>query len=381
MAEFVLASSDTQRHARPLTHARTVTFAEPLELELGESLPVVSVTYESYGQLSPAKDNVVLILHALSGDSHVARHDAEDDPGWWDAMVGPGKPIDTRRYFVLCANTLGGCRGTTGPGDVDPRTGETYGGSFPLITIGDIVAVQRRLLDHLDIPRVCAVIGGSMGGHQALDFATRFPEVVDRAIVLASSAYLTDQALAFDVVGRNAITRDPAYRQGRYADAGVTPNDGLAVARMLAHITYVSRESMATKFQRKRQRVADVKSEFEASFAVGSYLAHQGARFVERFDANSYIALTRAMDMFDLAAAPAGLAAALTPARCRWLVVSFSTDWLFPPEQSQEITSALRDAGKPVAYHNIDTPHGHDAFLLADDIARYGPLVEAFLGE
>jgi homoserine O-acetyltransferase len=372
-------SSDSQRHARPLRYAEQVTLDEPLELERGGRLPSVTVSYETYGRLSPTRDNAVLVCHALSGDSHVARHDDADDSGWWDLVVGPGKPIDTDRYFVISPNLLGGCRGTTGPNSINPETGRPYGPDFPVVTIGDLAEVQRRLVDHLGIERLLAVVGGSLGGHIALWWATQLPDRLAGALVLASSARLTSQALAFDVVGRNAILRDPEYQAGQYYDRGAGPQVGLALARMLAHVTYLSREAMTEKFDADRLTPREIRTEFETRFSVGSYLAHQGDRFVERFDANSYLTLTMALDLFDLGPTPEALAAALARSKCRWLVVSFTTDWLFPPFQSQEIVDALIRAEKPVTYCNVPSDCGHDAFLLPDDLDRYGELVRLFL--
>ena len=375
-----LFDSDGARHARPLRHAQTVTFDETFELELGGRLPSVTVVYETYGQLDAARDNAVLVCHALSGDSHVARHDASDDPGWWDIMVGPGLPIDTSRYFVVCPNLLGGCRGTTGPGSINPATGRPYGRDFPTITIGDMVEVQRRLLDHLGVDRLLAVVGGSVGGHQALAWATRFPDRVRSVVAVATSPRLTSQALAFDVVGRNAIRRDPHYHGGQYYGDKRGPEVGLAIARMIGHITYLSRESMKQKFEPDRLHPRDLAIEFEKTFSVGTYLGYQGQKFVERFDANSYMVLSMAMDLFDLGGTPGELAAVLRPASCRWLIISFSSDWLFPPFQSRDMVNALIANRAPVSYCNVQSDCGHDAFLLPNDIERYGELVRAFLG-
>lgn len=372
-------SSDSIRSARPLPYAQRADFERPLVLERGAVLPQVSVVYETYGKLSPARDNAVLICHALSGDSHVARHNDQDDPGWWDLLVGPGKAIDTNRYFVICPNVLGGCRGTTGPHSVNPETGRRYGSDFPLITVGDIVRVQQWLVEHLGIEQLLAVVGGSLGGHMALDWAIRFPEKLQGVVALATSPRLTSQALAFDIVGRNAILRDPAYHGGQYYDHEEKPTVGLALARMLGHITYLSREAMIEKFDTRRQEPYQIQTQFETKFAVGSYLAHQGDKFVERFDANSYLALTMALDMFDLGQTPQQLSQRLAASDCRWLLVSFSSDWLFPQFQSQELVDALIAADRPVTYCNITTNCGHDAFLLPNELAMYGGLVEAFL--
>jgi homoserine O-acetyltransferase/O-succinyltransferase len=371
--------SDALRHARPLRYVQTVRLEQPFALEKGGQLPQVTIAYETYGQLSPARDNAVVICHALSGDSHVAKHNAEDDPGWWDIAVGPGKAIDTDRYFVICPNLLGGCRGSTGPGSENPATGKPYGRDFPTVTVGDMVEVQRRLLDHLGIAQLRAVIGGSLGGHQALTWATRYPERVRGTIALATSPRLTSQALAFDVVGRNAIQRDPHFHGGQYYDRPHGPDVGLALARMIGHITYLSREAMTAKFEADRLHPRDVAIEFEKKFSVGSYLGYQGAKFVERFDANSYVTLSLAMDLFDLGSTPAELAAAFRPARCRWLVISFSSDWLFPPDQSRDIVNALAANKAPVSYCNVQSGAGHDAFLLPNELAVYGELMRAFL--
>ncbi len=375
----VFDSSDSVRSARPLPYAERVTFPGPVDLELGGRLPEITVVFETYGRLNAQGDNAVLICHALSGDSHVARHHEKDDPGWWEIAVGPGKAIDTDRYFVICPNILGGCRGTTGPDSVNPQTGRPYGRDFPVITVGDIVQAQRRLAAHLGIARLRAVVGGSLGGHMVLDWATRFPQALAGAVALATSPRLTSQALAFDVVGRNAILRDPNYHEGQYYGSGPGPLVGLALARMLGHITYLSREAMMEKFDAHRFQPHDIQTQFETKFSVGSYLAYQGDRFGERFDPNSYLTLTMAMDLFNLGATPQEVADALAPTRCRWLVVSFSSDWLFPPFQSQELVNPLLAAGRPVSYCNVRTSCGHDAFLLPNEIATYGGLMEAFL--
>ncbi|MCE5268116.1 MAG: homoserine O-acetyltransferase [Planctomycetaceae bacterium] len=373
------SSSDSNRQARPLKHAKRATLGGPLKLELGGSLPAVTVVYETYGRLNAARDNAVFICHAISGDSHVARHDENDDPGWWEVLVGPGKPVDTDRYFVICPNVLGGCRGTTGPGSINPDTGKRYGTSFPVVTVGDMVEVQRQLLDSLGVERLRAVVGGSLGGHMALTWATRFPDRVAGTVALATSARLTSQALAFDVVGRNAILQDPAYKAGRYYENAGRPAVGLAIARMLGHITYLSREAMMQKFDGDRRNAREIHTQFETKFSIGSYLAYQGDRFVERFDANSYLTLTMAIDLFDLGDTPEKLAEALARSTCRWLLVSYTSDWLFPPFQSQEIVNALTADDKPVSYCNVQSDCGHDAFLLPNQISTYGELVRSFL--
>jgi homoserine O-acetyltransferase len=346
------------------------TFAEPpneLELESGEKLGPVTVAYETYGSLNAERDNAVLVVHALSGDSHVAGVYAADDPkpGWWDIMIGPGKPIDTRRYFVVCSNILGGCQGTTGPSSINPATGEPYGLDFPVVTVSDMVAVQKKLLEHLGIDRLLAVIGGSMGGMQALEWILRYPEAPRSAVVIASSAALTAQAIAFDAVGRSAITADPGFEGGRYY-SGAGRIAGLAVARMLGHITYLSPAGMRERFGRKRKESGDYAYEFKDEFEIESYLAHQGLRFLDRFDANSYLYITKAMDYFDAASkyGEGSLEKALARSRARTLFVSFSSDWLFPPAQSREMVQALQRLGRDVTYLNIESSYGHDTFLL-----------------
>ncbi len=371
-------SSDDQRSAGPLRYAQKVTFRGPVTLVRGETLPAVIVAYETYGELNAEGTNAVLICHALSGDSHVARHDEADDPGWWEIVVGPGKHVDTERFFVVCSNVLGGCRGSTGPGSVDPEHDESYGSRFPTVTVEDMVDVQKRLLDHLGVSRWHAVIGASLGALQTLAWGVRYPDLVDRALVIAGGPTLTAQGLAFDVVGRNAIIRDPQFHGGQYYAHGCDPDVGLAIARMLGHITYLSPESMATKFTADKYSPRDIDTDFEKRFSVGSYLAYQGDRFVERFDANSYIALTIAMDLFDLG--DGDLEAAFAQSQCRWLLLSFASDWLFPSEQSRQMTEALLKAGRPVSHANVQSQGGHDAFLLPENLERYGGMIQAFLG-
>ena len=379
MSEDFLHGSDTGRSSDELTRARSVTFSEPLKLARGGELSEVTGVYETYGRLNEAKSNAILICHALSGDSHVARHDDSDAAGWWDIAVGPGKPIDTNRYFVICQNVLGGCRGTTGPNSTNPDTSRPYGRDFPIITVGDIVEVQRRLISHLGIAKLLAVVGGSMGGHQVLHWAIEHADRVGAVIPIAASPRLTSQAVAFDVVSRNAILRDPNFHDGQYYDSDTSPDVGLAIARMIGHITYLSRQAMAQKFGTDRLSPPDVSTGFEKRFSVGSYLGYQGDKFVERFDANSYILLSTAMDLFDLGQSAEELTDTLARSTCRWLVLSFTSDWLFPADQSQEIVDALIARDKPVSFCNITTDCGHDAFLLGDGFKHCGRLIEAFL--
>jgi homoserine O-acetyltransferase len=380
MKNELFESSDSARSNRPLAHAQWLRLEAPFQMERGGAIPDVTLCYETWGELSAEGDNAVLICHALSGDSHVARHDDDDDPGWWDLVVGPGRPIDTDRYFVICSNVLGGCRGSTGPDSRHPETGERYGADFPTVTVGDMVDVQVQLIDHLGIGKLRAVVGGSLGGHQTLAWAARHPERTASLIALATSPRLTAQAIAFDVVGRNAILRDPSYQGGQYSELGRYPAVGLALARMLGHITYLSQEAMTAKFKAGLLPAGEAVSEFERKFSVGSYLAHQGERFVERFDANSYMTLSMAMDLFDLGDSPEALRRSFEQDRCRWLIVSFSSDWLFPPFQSREIVEALIHDHPAVTYCEVKTDCGHDAFLLEDELEIYGELIRGFLG-
>ncbi len=359
---------------------QTAVFPEPLRLRHGGTLPGVEVAYETYGTLDENRSNAVLICHAVTGDSHPARHDEDDDPGWWEGLVGPGKAVDTDRFFVICSNVLGGCRGTTGPGTINPATGMPYGSEFPLVTVEDIVDVQKKLVDLLGVKRLHAVVGGSLGGHQVLSWATRHPDCVGTAVVIAASARLTAQAIAFDVVGRNAIQTDPQFHGGQYYGTGEHPRTGLALARMLGHITYLSSDAMTRKFDLDRHAPRDIVTDFEKRFSVGSYLAYQGKQFVGRFDANSYVAITLAMDNFDLGDTRERRLESFRAAKCDWLVISFSSDWLFPPSQSRELVALMTTLGQPVSYCEIDTDGGHDSFLLRKDIEQFAPLVEAKLG-
>lgn len=360
-----------------LVQTQYLTLPEPLVLQCGETLPSVTVAYETYGALSPQGDNAVLVCHALSGDAHAAGyHEGPAKPGWWETMIGPGKGIDTGRYFVLCANTIGGCQGTTGPSSLNPATGRPYGTDFPLVTIADMVEVQRRLLDRLGIGPLHAVIGGSMGGMQALQWAVACPDRVQRVVAIAVCHRHGPQQIAFNEVGRRAITADPHWRGGHYY-GGPGPVHGLSVARMIGHITYLAEAGMMDKFGRQvRQQPAE---KFAPSFAVETYLSHQGESFVQRFDANSYLYITKALDTFDLSAGAGSLEAALKPFHGRTLLVSFSSDWLYPPAQGREIARAIRLGGGDVTYCEIQSGHGHDAFLVESD--RLALLVAGFLGQ
>jgi len=358
---------------------RSFTLPAPLTLASGRTLARVDVAYETFGTLSDDRANAVLVCHALSGDAHVATGpgaDGAERVGWWHTMVGPGKPIDTERYFVICSNVLGGCSGTTGPGSTDPATGEPYGLRFPLVTIEDMVDVQAALLDHLGIERLLAVAGGSMGGMQALAWARRYPGRVASALAGATTWRLAAQAIAFNEVGRTAILGDPAFAEGDYYHRG-QPDHGLAIARMIGHITYLSDTSMREKFGRRLRDREGHAFDFVTEFEVESYLAYQGRKFVERFDANTYLYMTKAMDYFDLSAGSADLASALSDVRSRVLVWSFSSDWLFPTYQSREIVDALLASDAAVSFAQIESPYGHDAFLLEPE--SQGALVAPFL--
>lgn len=339
----------------------------PLALDCGVSLSPFTIAYETYGTLNADKSNVVLVCHALTMDQYVAsRNPVTGKPGgWWADMVGPGLPIDTDRFFVICQNVIGGCMGTTGPTEVNPATGKPYGLSFPVITIGDMVRAQAMLLDRLGIGDIFCVIGGSMGGMQVLQWAAAYPERVFSAIPMATAARHSAQNIAFHEVGRQAIMADPEWKGGAYLDHGTTPAKGLAVARMAAHITYLSETALHRKFGRNLQNRDKVAYGFDADFQVESYLRYQGSAFVDRFDANSYLYITRAMDYFDLAADYGGvLANAFKGTKTRFCVVAFSSDWLFPPSENRQVVHALNAAAANVSFVEIETDKGHDAFLL-----------------
>lgn len=356
-------------HSVGLVETQSWTFEQPvLELDCGRVLSPVTQAYETYGRLSPAGDNAVLIFHALSGDAHVAGYHSPEDskPGWWDIMVGPGKPFDTDRYYVICANVIGGCKGSTGPGSTNPATGRPYGLDLPLLTVGDMVRAQKRLVEHLGIERLLAVAGGSMGGMLALDWAVRYPEGTAAVLAIASSARSNAQGIAFNEVGRRAIMSDPHWKQGDYY-GGTPPGAGLSIARMIGHITYLSEEQMRAKFGRRLQERDSFGYDFDTEFQVESYLRYQGSRFVERFDANSYLYITKAIDYFDLTNSHRSLVEVLERVRAEFLVVSFSSDWLYPTADSKELVRALQANGVPTTFIEIPNAYGHDAFLLPND--------------
>ena len=359
--------------------ARQITLPGPLRLDCGAVLAPVEFAYETYGALDAEASNAILICHALTGDQYVAStHPVTGKQGWWTRMVGQGKPIDPDRHFIICINVLGSCMGSSGPASTDPVSGSPYGMAFPVITIADMVRAQAMLLDHLGITRLRAVVGGSMGGMQALSWPSLFPDRVESAIVVASTARHSAQNIAFHEVGRQAIMADPRWRGGDYYVLGDPPSAGLAVARMAAHITYLSEAGLTEKFGRRLQ-ARDAKSfGFDADFQVESYLRHQGISFVERFDANSYLYITRAMDYFDLAEDHGGsLAAAFAKSKTRFCVVSFDTDWLYPTAESRNIVHALNAAGAQVSFVELSSPFGHDAFLL--DVPELNRVVDGFL--
>ncbi len=338
----------------------------PLKLDCQQLLAPFSVAYQTYGTLNAARSNAVLVCHALTGDQHVANvHPVTGKPGWWETMIGPGRPVDTNRFFVICPNVLGGCMGSTGPASINPRTNKAYGLDFPVITIRDMVDAQARLIDHLGIERLFSVIGGSMGGMQVLQWAARYPERVYSAVPIAAAAWHSSQNIAFHEVGRQAVMADPDWSEGNYLELGRTPRRGLSVARMAAHITYLSEEALHRKFGRNLQDRAQRSFSFNADFQVESYLRHQGSTFVDRFDANSYLYITRAMDYFDLAAEHGDvLANAFRGTKTRFCVVSFTSDWLYPTRESREIVHALNAVAANVSFVEVESDKGHDAFLL-----------------
>ena len=372
----------------------------PLPLDCGRELYPIRIAYETYGTLAAARDNVILVCHALSGDAHAAGYaaapaaagtrdgfGAEDRDadrgrslGWWDGMIGPGKAFDTDRFFVVSTNLLGGCRGTTGPSSRNPVTGRPYGSDFPVITVADMVRAQRAFLAELGLSHVAAVAGGSLGGMQALEWAVLYGEHVGAIIPIASTHALRPQGIAWNAIARNSITADPDWRGGHYYGTGRTPARGMGVARMLGHMTYLSAQALGQKFGRRLQNADDIRYVLEEpEFEIESYLRHQADNFVKRFDANTYLYASRALSYFDLARQYGGgdLAAALRTIRARTLLIAFSSDWLYPPGDSEELAAALRAAGKDVELHVIDAPYGHDCFLLEE--ARQTPIIRRFL--
>ena len=363
-----------------LTTPQDFRLPEPPKLDCGRELKEVNIRFETVGTLNADRSNAILINHALTGDAHVCgKHSPEDrKPGWWDTMIGPGKGIDTDKYFVICSNVLGGCSGTTGPLSIDPDTGKPYNLNFPVITVADMVRAQKALIDHLGIKKLLAVVGGSMGGMQVLEWAVSYPEMMKCVIPIATTSRMSAQGIAFDWIGREAIQSDPQWHDGNYKAFSSNPGRGLAVARMIAHITYLSDESMTRKFGRNLQNKESYSFDFAHDFAVESYLEYQGRRFVERFDANSYCYITRATDYFDLTAHAGGdLDKALENVKADFLVVSFSSDWLFPPSDSHELVRALLRNRKKVSYSDVQSSYGHDAFLL--EVETLSRMIRDFL--
>lgn len=359
-----------------------VTFAadEPMLLDSGETLGPVTIAYETYGRLNPEHSNAILIVHALSGDAHAAGYHAQSPSklGWWDDCIGPGKAFDTDKYFVICSNVIGGCQGSTGPGSINPKVGKPYGLQFPVITVGDMVRAQRHLIDHLGIDKLLAVAGGSMGGMQVLQWAASYPERLRAALPLATTARHSPMLISFSEVGRQAIYADPNWNKGDYYGAP-PPNTGLALARMIGHITYLSEASMHQKFGRRLERRERFGYDFDTDFAIESYLRYKGSQFTERFDANTYLYVTKAMDYFDLSNGHKSLAGAFAnSAGITYLVVSFTSDWLYPPYHSKELVSALTAVGADVTYCNLKSTWGHDAFLL--EVETMTRLISDFLG-
>jgi homoserine O-acetyltransferase/O-succinyltransferase len=366
-----------------LVTPQALNFATPLKLQSGASIADYSLVVETYGQLNAQKSNAILICHALNASHHVAGISASNpnDVGWWDNMVGPGKPVDTNQFFVIGVNNLGSCFGSTGPMSVNPATGKPYGASFPVVTVEDWVNAQARVADHFQIEKFAAVMGGSLGGMQAMAWSMMYPNRIGHCIVIASTPKLSAQNIAFNEVARSAILSDPDFHGGDYYAHDVKPRRGLRVARMIGHITYLSNDDMAEKFGRELRRADGASDEynfnFDVEFEVESYLRHQGEKFADYFDANTYLLITRALDYFDPAKSFANnLSASMKNIAAKFLVVSFATDWRFAPERSREIVKALLDNKLDVTYGEIDAPHGHDAFLLEDP--RYHNLVRAY---
>jgi homoserine O-acetyltransferase/O-succinyltransferase len=381
---------------------RYLDLPNPVALDCGCNLHPVRVAYETYGVLSPRRDNAILVCHALSGDAHAAGFseeatarstrdgfgaeerdgEASKGLGWWDGMIGPGKAFDTDRFFVISTNLLGGCRGTTGPSSLDPATGRPYGPDFPVITVADMVRTERALLDALEIERLAAVAGGSLGGMQAFEWAILFPDQVDAVLAIASTHALHPQGMAWNAIAREAIMRDASWQEGRYHDTPEAPDAGMSVARMIGHITYLSAAALHDKFGRRLQNAEEVRYTItEPEFEIESYLRHQADSFVKRFDANTYLYMSRALSYFDLAREHGGgsLSQALEGVKARSLLIAFSSDWLYPPSGSRDIEEALRGLGKPVELHVIEAPYGHDCFLLEE--AQQTPIIRRFLQE
>ena len=362
-----------------IVETKYYTIDRKIKLESGEEFGPITVAYETYGRLNGKKDNAILVLHALTGDAHAAGYHSETDrkPGWWNDMIGPGKAFDTDKYFIISSNMLGGCMGTTGPSSINPETGKAYGIDFPVITIEDTIRVQKELVDYLGVKKLLSVAGGSMGGMQAMLWATEYPEMVESTILIATTSKLTAQGIAFNAVGRNAIISDPNWQNGNYYDKEEKPDRGLSIARMVGHITYLCEEAMHKKFGRKLQNKTTPDFTMDIDFQVESYLQHQGEVFVDRFDANSYLYITKAVDYFDLGQKYGSLEDAFSRTNAKFLIMSFTSDWLFPTAQSKEMANALVKAGKDVSFCEIVSPCGHDAFLL--EFETQTKIIKSFL--
>ena len=371
----------SERGSIGIVERQYFTFADgpdPMLLDSGETLGPITLAYETYGELNADSSNAILLTHALSGDAHVAGRHADEDrkSGWWDEMVGPGKAFDTNTFFIICSNVLGGCQGSTGPSCINPETDKPYGLSFPIFTIADMVRAQRELIGHLGIDKLLCIAGGSMGGMQTLEWITLYPTMMQSAMIIASTHRSGAQQIAFDAVGRNAIQADPQFNDGQYHDAEA-PANGLAIARMLAHITYLSEEGMHRKFGRQLQSTDHLQYDFKNEFTIESYLDYQGTQFVNRFDANTYLYVTKALDYFDISERYASLDEAMGEVKCNVLVLSYSSDWLYPPAHSQQIVDALARQQKEVTYCNIESSYGHDGFLL--EVDTMDAIVSGFL--
>lgn len=366
---------------KDIVETKFYTIEKNIKFDSGVEFGPITVAYETYGKLNEVKDNAILVIHALTGDAHAAGYHSEKDkkPGWWDDMIGSGKAFDTDKYFIVSSNILGGCSGTTGPSSINPKTGKPYGLSFPVFTIEDTIKVQKELLENLGIDVLYAVAGGSMGGMQAMQFVMSYPDKVKSAILIATTSRLSPQGIAFNAVGRNSIISDPNWNNGDYYDKPNKPDRGLSNARMIGHITYLCEEAMYNKFGRKLQDKDHYDFNFDVDFQVESYLQHQGQIFVDRFDANSYLYITKAVDYFDPATKYGSLKNAFEKSDAKYLIISFDSDWLFPSSQAKEIVNTLMNLGKDVSYCEIKSPCGHDAFLLEYELQS--KIVKSFLND
>ena len=370
-----------QENSVGIVETKFYKIEEKIKFESGVEFGPITVAYETYGELNETKDNAILLIHALTGDAHAAGYHSENDkkPGWWDTLIGPNKAFDTNKYYVICTNILGGCSGTTGPSSINPETQKPYGTSFPVFTVEDTVKVIKHLLDALEVKSLYTVAGGSMGGMQAMQFVISYPDFVKSAVLIATTSRLSPQAIAFNAVGRNSIISDPNWNNGDYYDKENKPDRGLSNARMIGHITYLCEEAMYNKFGRKLQNKDSYDFHFDIDFQVESYLQHQGQIFVDRFDANSYLYITKAVDYFDPAEKYGSLQNAFKASNAKYLIISFDSDWLFPSYQSKEIVNTLMQLDKDVSYCEIKSPCGHDAFLLEYEVQD--KIIKSFLND